>query len=715
MRHCAPLLLIVLLSVPAPRAGAGCRPPAGALELFAEQPGGSAIAVDGIVCDNLRDTSPADRDRLVVRLAGRVQAQIVDAMVHSPDASAADAEERGSVGAAIIENGRLFYYPPDEFNRRQRPRTLRDVDGPASRCVLLTAHVRFADGAVRTVGPVRIVLGRAPVVMIHGINRGPDCWTPMIRAFAGMRGRGGALEIPCCTVDHFAPLDYEGVNFRDRQRYPDYLSYGCGPVEIGAALLARRIDEVRRQVLAGEPLPALDFGRASAAPRPFAYRFPGATGSEPPRLAIRRVDLLGWSYGGIIGRWYIAGLPRGPALDYMGGYVLRGADGRPLDLQPVVPYRGDVRKLITLGSMWRGVPLVNCLNEIRFSAPDDPRSLARAPIRVPSWMPRAFWNQIGADRDLGSFIHAIDPIIRLRTPAMEVMAIDSPWMDALIYGAPHPGLDAPATPFREGVAYGSVGGDSSAYLTYGPASSISPYGVFAYFQRPSRFPYLALERRSGLTRALSPIVGDEGDYTDGVVPLWSSLIPGGLPGAAQIVPTAHDTYFNDRDTLRYTAVWLNNAELPMGRALNGLWDSRLSSRRDRKRWVFRRGQMAPVGHEGVYGRVGGIGRVLAPALFPGRSLVVKRIGPASVSVEWSAPAGGRLWSVSLYAAVGADAKPGRGRRAIRVARPAKGSEPPYVLLEGLRPGAAYEIVAQALSPNPPDAPVIVKSEPVPVP
>ena len=61
----------------------------------------------------------------------------------------------------------------------------------------------------------------------------------VIRALANLKGREGRrLEIPSSTLDHFAPENYEGVSFRDRKRFPGFLYYGSGPVEIGAVLLA---------------------------------------------------------------------------------------------------------------------------------------------------------------------------------------------------------------------------------------------------------------------------------------------------------------------------------------------------------------------------------------------------------------------------------------------------------------------------------------------
>ncbi len=712
--------------VPAPPLSAG--PQVG---LRADGDGMPTVEVDGIACDNLRETPAEQRDRLEILLPAGLDARAVSGTVSNPDGTTGDVDGRNNVGTAVTQRDRLYYFPPDEYNRRQEPHGLRDVDGPATRIVLLTVQARGRDGSVTTFAPKRIVLARPPVVMIHGINRGPDCWIAMARAIARLKGsQGRRLEIPSSTLDHYAPPDYAGVNFRDRSRYPAYLYYGSGPVEIGAALLARHIGEVRRRVLAGLPLPANDYGRPGAAPKPFVYRMPGEETGPPVRLAIRRVDLLGWSYGGVIARWYLRPNPtthtRVPAFptanavsvlgkaagglgpSYRGAYALPGTDGRQLDLTPSVEYRHDVRKLITLGSMWRGVPIVNCLNEIRFSDRADPEALSRAPVQLPQWMPRALWNKVGADRNIGSFTYAIDKRIRVNTPAMEVMAIDSPWLSTLLYGTPSPDGRTPAAPFRQDVAYGSVAGDNSAYLAFGPLAGISPYGALKFFQQPARFSYLALDQRAGITGAYSPVIGGVGDYTDGLVPLWSAAIPGDVPGASRIVPASHDTFFTDPETLEFTARWLNDAALPTGRVLCPLWNAPVVSRGGRKRWEFREGEMAPAGRDALYGRVEGVGRILPAALYPARSLIMRRVRDRAVRVEWSPPAGGRLRRVTLYeGTIGENGSPPSHLKKLRVFDAAPEAEHPYALLEGLRKDTSYFIIAEAAAPNKPDPHVIV--------
>src|SRR5207244_3084882 len=135
----------------------------------------------------------------------------------------------------------------------------------------------------------------------------------------------------------------------------------------------------------------------------------------------------------------------------------------------------------------------------------------------------------------------------VKTPAMEVMAIDSPWLSKLIYGAVNPQGGKRAAPFRNDVAYGSIAGDSSAYLAFGPLTDISPYGALHFFQKPARFPFLEMERRAGTAAKLSPIIGGRSDYTDGLVPLWSAMIPGSAPGASIVVSAKHDTYFTNEE------------------------------------------------------------------------------------------------------------------------------------------------------------------------
>jgi hypothetical protein len=331
-------------------------------------------------------------------------------------------------------------------------------------------------------------------------------------------------------------------------------------------------------------------------------------------------------------------------------------------------------------------------------------------------MPRSLWKKTGADRTVGSLADAIDVRLPVKTPAMEVMAIDSPWLSRLIYGSPTPASPKRAAPFRTDVAYGSIAGDSSAYLAFGPLSDISPYGALHFFQKPARFPFLEMERRAGAADKLSPIVGGPFDYTDGMVPLWSAVIPGDAPGASIIVHAKHDTFFTNEDAQQYACRWLNNSALPTGELLNSQWDSPVVSRDKRKRWEFRPGEMAPGGRMSLYGCIDGVGRILPSALHPDRAIAIRRESEVSAAVEWHAPAGGWIRKAVLFerrSATGSGSRPSLKRIRSFAAEP--GVHGDQIQVTGLRPHAIYFVAVEACIENGRDPAIVYATVPVEIP
>jgi pimeloyl-ACP methyl ester carboxylesterase len=677
-------------------------------------PAGAAVTVDGIVCDNLRDTPAGQKNHLDIVLPASFSALDTTSSLANPDATMVDEKGHNNVGSVVVHEGHFTYYPPDEFNSIQEPESENEVDGPATRVVMLTIRRPAAGGESQTLPPIPIVLARPPAVLVHGINAGPEAWLPLVRGIAGQTGAAKkALEFPVTTLDHRAPSDYAGSSFQDHAKYPEGLFAGCGPVEVGAALLARRIQQTLSGVRIGAPLPLLET-QASGHVTPFTYRAPGPVNGPGLRLAIRRVDVVAWSYGGTIARWYTASTgERYPqqAAWYHGRYVVSGAHGRPIDLCPQVRYRGDVRKLITIGSLWRGVPLNNYLGEVRFSSRGDAGALAAAPLHFPNWLPKSLTKQMGSRRTLGGLIETIDVSMKLIAPASEVCAVDSPWLTTLTYGRPDAKLPRAASPFRDEIAYGSVAGDDSAYFDFGPLKGVSLYGAALFFQQPSRFPFLYLERRAGASGSLSPLIGGANDYSDGLIPLWSALIPGSAPGTSQIVHASHRTYMGNRDTQAYVARWLNNAALPTGRELRPQWNTSITSRDNRKRWVFREGEMAPENLTGLYARIDGIGRIQPNAIHPDRTITIKRADNGVVRVEWALPAGGRLQQVKVYEdAAGTIPGPTRRTSRMRIVRASMAGERLCALFEYAPVGRNCTIVAEGIIDNHPDQPVIIESK-----
>jgi hypothetical protein len=185
---------------------------------------------------------------------------------------------------------------------------------------------------------------------------------------------------------------------------------------------------------------------------------------------------------------------------------------------------------------------------------------------------------------------------------MEVMAVNSPWQSYMIFHDPfqryHPLFP---TPFKPSIAYGSIAGDSEAYL----AHSVAPYAALDQAQQPSWFPYLRLEHLAGAAR----------NYSDGLVPIWSSAIP----GSYKIAPVCHSDYPGDPDTEDYLLQWLNSANLPQGAYLNTQWNTSVTSYLGRT-WTTQLEEMAPHTQNMLYVQSGGIGRI-NPAALQGNNAV----------------------------------------------------------------------------------------------
>ncbi len=499
-----------------------------------------------------------------------------------------------------------------------------------------------------------IILARPPLVAVHGTNSNPNSpsWNAKDRLIRQLQ----ELGISVTSVNH----GKKDFNYRNPLADPALEFYGNGPVEEGAERVAESVAQILQDT------------------------------RRVQHLAIRRVDLLGYSYGGLIARWYLRQFYADPqARDSVHWYVRAANTGaaKPLYrfdaawyaeeerkgrekgkeeigdtryeiregesqsttdssfiLHPLSFAAPPVRKLITVASMWRGVPFCNYANEIH--APSDemgqnPVRLANAPF---------FGHRIGEVLNSG-----LGTIVPTRVPAIEVMAVNSPWLTALNrFQQNHE-----TQPFVETVAYGSVAGDDSAFFRI-PASAarLDPYAVVRQAQTPSWFPYLALERH----------VNSEHNYSDGLVPLWSAVIGDNFDHfhLSRIVSANHDSILFHPRALEYVACALNNrAWLPSGRALNVRWGRAITSRELApfpdatlpqnspipdyvfgspqsgndadpicRVWTFPSGAMAPFPQNQLYPQIGLLGRIAPDALREIQILRVEQTTRNSAIVSW---------------------------------------------------------------------------------
>jgi len=510
-----------------------------------------------------------------------------------------------SAGRLVKEPAGIIYYPPDEFNPVQAPSETSQISSLRERGVKIGIRISRPDGGSTTYERT-LLLRRPPVVLVHGVNASATMWTDPHDCGSWLASRLTRLGFDLAYVDHGAPDAASGSA-------GELAFHGNGPIERAAELLDQTVAGCLRSVR-----------------------------DASPSFAIRRVDLVGHSYGGIIARWFLR-MANGdfPAEDSRAWYryatnvadkpgvyhILDSFYARPRYHSVL---RGPcVRKLITIASPWRGTPIANYVNQTR--APNDPLGLRDAPI-------------FNSHRI--SISTVLDRLERLRTgitvetraPSMEVNAVESPWLAFLNsdsgFGSagpiPESGGAGPRSeygnaglrarrgpkPFLDGVAYASLAGDNTAFLSEsliaghgshgGRDLGVDLYSLLDSVQTPSRFPYLALDWHAG----------SDANYSDGLVPLWSALPFGsGETHFSKIVDANHTSILLNDVAIDAVACWLSNRDVPTGRDLNPMWgkpiDSGIANESGgpTKQWVFQPGCMAPWPQSDLYGEVDGTARI----------------------------------------------------------------------------------------------------------
>jgi alpha-tubulin suppressor-like RCC1 family protein/pimeloyl-ACP methyl ester carboxylesterase len=512
-----------------------------------------------IACDNPADFDErAATDSSILARANKLELVLPAGMTAVEDVGSAclngskspfDANGDSNAGRILVRDEKVWFLPPDELNVTQRPNQNQLYVSPV-RAITVSAKLKLKDGRIIYFDDYRIKLVRPVVVLIHGINNDSGKWTDFVVGDYGKFLSGPA--IPYARLDH---SQVEGGN---------------GPVEYGAQQLQELISNLLWRLRSGQF--AGDSMSMKGGGRKFNYTF---TDYYNLRIASKRVDIVAHSYGGVIARWYLAS--RGTT-DSLGWYKREGTD-TSMVTNPS-SYADDVRKVITFGSMWRGVPMCNYVNEARFHFVSNGHRFADAPIPP--------------NDSLEDWLNAGAILVSTTVPSMEVMAIDSPWLSQLIYGTPDPYAgNLSSTPFQGNVAFGSVAGDDENYS--GMFDGV--YGLFYTVQQPSWFPYIGLE--------YDPF---SGGVSDGIVPVWSAAIP----GSSIFVHKNHTNLPGDTDAHNYAIQWLNHAGLPNGAVLNGIWRTlglELIDSLTGKSWRFMNDRMAPSDRYDFYKQHGGIGRL----------------------------------------------------------------------------------------------------------
>ncbi len=604
-------LLTASLFFLAPSGRGQSQPTQDAITLLAEDQTGARREVQGIVCDNLPKMREDLRDRLLIKLPNSWGSSTgIIACATNPNGTVADRHGDNNAGWATVSGGNLYYYPPNEFNLIQHPHSIVDVSNQSERKIKLVVSARSVDGRnVRA--DATIILRRPPVILVHGINNFGNTW----RMKEGLGPLLSAYSYQWSTLEH-GTQDADLTNLKTGA-----IEFsGNGPVEHCAEALGSEVDKTLLYLRLG--------------PYPFS---------------IRRVDLVAHSYGGVVCRWYMQYAAGRTPLDSASWYGLstnlRGYDKRSGgtyhlsdDWFHSATNRGGtsvqaptedipVRKLITLASVWRGLPIANYMNEYRYGAIDKARD-----IKGTRRLPRVSIGPLES-KQVPKFLR--DQLPPFKTPAYEVVAVDSPWMRFLN------GLDAcrgaaKTSPFLENVAYAAVAGNDCRYIGLNTVVAgankidLDTHVILATFGSDV-FPYLSLEH----FRDSAP------SYSDGLIPVWSAWIPSTPQALANpIVFSPHNMVILNREALEFVVTELSDQSMSLGRDLNPLWSEPVAKGIDgisSKSWQFNAEKMAPLPESNMYylDTANNAGRIKPEAL--GAPHIETSLLPNSVTLTWRLP------------------------------------------------------------------------------
>ena len=534
---------------------------------------GVGSAVDGIICDNLTGMTDPLLDKLKLDVdshysVSAMRTDFVDSTgkVFAPDET---------VGTLVPGSTSVSYVPPLEFNNKAgaklHPTQLTDLINIATRKVKVRVTVLTSTGELFA-GTKDIVLARPPMVLVHGINNEPSQgWSGFHDMVTnGVNPKNYKVPLAMTVAKHFTTTVGNGYR-------------GRGRVENAAHDLQLTISTVLDYLHQGVPIPA---GFDSNGYRVW-LDFTGYSSPTPLKLAGKRVDVVAHSYGGLVVRWYLADRSSLPFSSSKWYQNLPTDAGAFIDAPP---YQGNIRKVVTLGHMWRGVPLCNVLNDASMTSGDvNKLGIAFAPVKLNL---KNFKDWI-EDLPLPDWLFP-EAIKNVAYPTWQVMSVDSPWLQWLIYGRLNPVANSTARPFLDSVAYGSVVGDNSDYTV-----GLGMYDTVRKYQDPSWFPYHTLESFTAHS-----IDGGQRNNSDGIVPIWSAGIPGLLGKAHVIVGAHHKNLPTDWDAINYTMSMLNSVDLPLGKDLNKQWSPAIFQVRGRdSQYQYRYDQpwkMSPYPQNRVY-------------------------------------------------------------------------------------------------------------------
>ena len=367
-----------------------------------------------------------------IELTTTDQTALTNLGVHLPGQTYEIGSGRTVVAAQI-------YKPPVEFD-------LSTPNNPTNQRILTLAADIKLSGVAFCTATTNTTLVRPPLVLVHGINSGPDKWTnspSWVQTYTQEYG------FVCQTVDHSGGSLTSGAPYYG----------GNGDIHESCTFVGIGVSNVTMTFRAG-----VYFGGK--------------------KIVIQKADIVAHSYGGLLSRWYVEQAGTSAGKDF--------ADKR------------DVRKLITIGTPHQGAPVCNMMceayrNKLIYgaetagSSPGDTLGDFLGNLNSGYTIPlidKVYirWHQDG----IPPSTNQEDRIV----PALQVIAVGSKVLNQLNI-----------LPFHNDVAYGSIVGDK--YKVYGVLNGykwLEPMYDAVGADTKSYFPWLSgLDGNTNASDGIVPV------------------------------------------------------------------------------------------------------------------------------------------------------------------------------------------------------------------
>ena len=438
-----------------------------------------------------------------------------------------------------------------------------------------------------------LILTRPPVLMVHGING----TSKSVFDDSGFSDAMNAAGIMAYGVDHnnklidpFAKNATLGLNYSNDPTYR-----GNGDIVTSYQFLRDRICHNNSFLLSPNESPERD-----AKIKPVLPMYRTGEAIQGKKIAIQKVDVIAYSYGGLLARWYV-------------------------EKSSEFPNRRDVRKIITIGTPHRGSPITNMMCE-SYKTPLFANAASRfypietrdlwgflnyiglvkwfKGVTTPAWIDAAIENEQYDEiaRQIVAFMRAkIHPnggneadyelISQAYDEYMNSGIRSVPGSSSADYSDLYEALHVIAhgsvrlqelngrnqnNPLHEDVAYASIVGTKNklfGFMSSWGASNPRYNYDSSLFVNKSYFPWTA-----GV---------EDNDQSDGIVPEMSQrLVAHPDSNVVYCVEATHLDEVKSQATIRKVVEWLNSDSLKLGGALNSSFRALTSNYNDMRHFIY---------------------------------------------------------------------------------------------------------------------------------